>query len=70
MSATCRCGLVKMQDWHAFCQRCFMRLPYEMRKELRHRGALANAVERAAAWLDADALAQAAKFERLKNDGE
>jgi len=54
-----------MQNWHAFCQRCFMRLPYEMRKELRHRHALPVAIERAAAWLDADALEQAAKAARM-----
>jgi len=64
--ATCRCGLAKMQDWHAFCQRCFAKLPYELRKHLRTRHCLPNVVAEANAFLDADALAQAAKVGRLK----
>lgn len=63
--ATCRCGLVKLQDWHAFCQRCFAKLPQSIRRQLRTRHVPANVLAEAKAFLDRDALAQAAKFDRL-----
>jgi len=65
--ATCRCGLTKLQDWHAFCQRCFAKLPYELRKQLRTRRQLPDVVAAAAAFLEADRAAQAAKFARMEN---
>ena len=66
--ATCRCGTRKMQDWHAFCQKCFAKLPYEIRVDLRTRHPLPNTLDVAKAFLDADAMREAAKFDRLKAD--
>lgn len=66
VSANCRCGTMKTQGWHAFCQKCYAKLPYELRRDLRTRRPRPDVLAQAKAFLDADALKQAAKFDRLR----
>ncbi len=67
MSTYCQCGREKRREAHAFCERCFARLPDDLRLPLARRPLAApEDIERAQTWLERDLAAQEAKRAALR----